>query len=94
MILNEVMYIGDNNAIGGLIDTVIKNLNLIKNKKETKSIVNDLIKIIQNLDYPSIIMNDGFSLIKYLTILTDKNISKNRLQMVLDTLLTFNNDAE
>lgn len=96
MKLCELMVLGDDNAVGGLISDATAALKkLKKTANETEhSIIQELISTISNLNHdPNILQTDGYSLVQYLRMLTKPNVDKRTLQMVSDALDSYSEDS-
>lgn len=87
MKLCELMSVGDDNAIGKLIDDAKQILAKYPLKSEA---IGGLLNILNNIDEnPNIVTDDGYSLSMYLQMLTKPTLDNQTINMVYDALGSF-----
>lgn len=86
MKLYELMSVGDENAIGKLIDDAKQSLATCPNTDAVRG----LLIILNNIDNnPNIVTDDGYSLTTYLQLLTKPMLDNETINMVYDALGSF-----
>lgn len=95
MKLMEIMSLGDDNVLGKLFDTAIKNIKAVKqndkNKKDIGLLLNAVNKINNN---PNLLQTDGYSLIQYIKMLNKPNLDDRTIKTVCDALCSYDDSTE
>ena len=82
-LLQELMVLGDENVLGGMIHNAIINLNKLKKQKELNGVCLDVLSQLDNIQQdPNMLVRDNFTMTKYLSLLTNPNISIQSLEDV------------
>lgn len=94
--LVELMSTGDDNVIGGIIDTARKNLTkLSKEQKALTDICKNLLDVLDGIEQtPSLLYVDSYSSTNYLQRLCNPKVDINTLKTVYDALQSFDGDSD
>lgn len=86
MKLMELMSLGDDNQLGGVLHAARTNLNKLKNGPYKKHVIM-LLATLDNIDTnPNILQTDGYSLLNYLQQIANPKVGERTLAHVCDVL--------
>lgn len=96
MILKELMSLGDDNSLGRVIHDAKQNLQRLRksSNKELKSLIDSLSDTLYNIQQdPMVVIDDGFTLMNYISQLTNPKITIRTVRSVNDALSSYENSS-